>query len=375
MKNFFAIMIAFAVILINSQALANEILIEASGEYVMDSRLDETPASATARAREEAKRAATEKAGVYIKTYSKMINFELDTDEVSTVASRLLKIQEENSNIEVIEKNLLKFTVTIKALVDDLNENVLESMMHDREALEELKRKNKELQEKYDALNKQMDQYRQEFDKVDDARKIEIKKEVALNVERFSAVDEFAKGNEFSLQKDYTQALAAYDKAITLDPQLAEAYNNRGIIKYELGKFSEAISDYTSAIDLKANYIDALNNRGNTYAVTKQFQNAISDLKAALKLNDKSAAGHNNLGSVYLSQKTYAEAINEYTQAIQINPNFADAYYNRAVASYGQGNLSNALTDVSKASTLNPNDSATKILKNFYESLIQSSSR
>lgn len=370
MKNFFAIMIALAVILINSQALANEILIEASGEYVMDSRLDETPASATARAREEAKRAATEKAGVYINTYSKMINFELDTDEVSTVASRLLKIQEETSNIEIIEKNLLKFTVTIKALVDDLDENVLESMMYDRVALEELTRKNKELQEKYDALNEQMEQYHQEFDKVDDARKIEIKKEVALNVERFSAVDEFAKGNDFSLQKDYTQALAAYDKAITLDPQLAEAYNNRGIVKYELGKFSEAISDYTSAIDLKANYIDALNNRGNTYAVTKQFQNAISDLKAALKLNDKSAAGHNNLGSVYLSQKNYAEAINEYTQAIKINPNFADAYYNRAVAYYGQGNLSNALLDVSKASTLNPNDPATKILKSFYESLI-----
>ena len=78
-----------------STALANERLIEASGEYVMDSRLDETPASATARAREEAKRAATEKAGVYIKSYSKTIDLVLDTDEVRTIAARLLKIQDE----------------------------------------------------------------------------------------------------------------------------------------------------------------------------------------------------------------------------------------------------------------------------------------
>ena len=125
---------------------------------------------------------------------------------------------------------MLKFTVTIKALVEELDENALKTMMQDKETLGELTRKNKELQEKYDALNKQMSQYRQEFDTVDDERKIEIKKEVVRNIERFSAVDELNKGNEYSLHKDYTQALAAYDRAINLDSQLAEAYNNRGIV-------------------------------------------------------------------------------------------------------------------------------------------------
>lgn len=65
-------------------AFAKEELIEASGTYIMDSRLDETAASATARAREEAKRSATEQAGVYLKSYSKMIDFKLDHDEIIT---------------------------------------------------------------------------------------------------------------------------------------------------------------------------------------------------------------------------------------------------------------------------------------------------
>lgn len=375
MKKLFKVIVAFVIILSSSTALANERLIEASGEYIMDSRLDETPASATARAREEAKRIATERAGVYVKTYSKMIDLELDTDEVRTVAASLLKVQEESSNVEVIEKNLLKFTVKIKALVDELDENVLKSMMQDKEALEKLTRQNKELQEKYDALNRQMERYRQEFDKAGKTRKIEIKKEVALNTEKFSAITEFAKGNNFSLTKDYARALVAYDRAISLDSKLAEAYNNRGIIKYELGQFSEAINDYSSAIKLKPNYVDALNNRGNTYAALKQFQNAINDLQAALKLNNKSVAIHNNLGNVYLSQKNFDKAIGEYTRAIQLNPNLAEAYYNRAVAYYGKGDLSNAMLDMNKASMLNPNDHATKVLKDFYESLFKRSSR
>lgn len=362
MKKFFGIIVALSMIFICSTAFASEKLIEASGSYIMDSRLDETPASATARAREEAKRIAIEQAGIYLQSYSKMIDFELSVDEVNTIAAHIIKIQKESSTVEVVEKNLLKFIVTIEALVDATDEMNLKAMMQDKQTLEELTRKNKELQEKYDALNRQMEQYRNNFDKANDKQKAEIKKKVAINTEKFSAVDEFAKGNNFSLRKDYGKALSAYDAAIRLDPQLAEAYNNRGIVKFELGQFSSAIEDYTRAIQLKANYFEALNNRGNAYIMTEQFQNAERDLRMALKLNDKSADVHNNLGSVYYSEKNFEAAIKEYTQAIQLNPNFADAYYNRAVTHYMQGNLIQSLIDIKKARELKSDDTDIKSL-------------
>ena len=356
MKKFFALIIAFAIVLSTSTSSASERLIEASGEYIMDSRLDETAASATARAREEAKRAAVEKGGVYLQSYSKMVGFVLEEDEVHTVTSQLIKIQEESSNVEVIEKNLLKFTVTIKAIISDLDENTLTAIMADRQAVKELTRKNKELQEKYDALNRQMLMYRNEFDSADAVQKVKIKKDVALNTEKFYAINEFTKGNDFSFRKDFPRALTAYDEAIKLDPQLAEAYNNRGIVRYELGQFSAAVGDYTTAIRLKSNYADALNNRGNAYATLEQFQNAENDFRVALKLNDKSAAAHNNLGSLFVFKKNFNAAIDECTYAIQLNPNFAEAYYNRALAYYAQGNYSKALNDAQKSLQLNPND-------------------
>ena len=368
MKNIFAAVIVFAIIFNVSTSLASEKLIEASGEYIMDTRLDETFASATARAREEAKRAVAEKAGVYVQSYSKTIDLVLDTDEIQTVAARLLKIQEESSITQPAGANLLKFTVTIKALVDDLDENTLKSMMQNRQALEDLTRKNKELQEKYDALNRQMEKYRADFDSASNAQKIEIKKEVTRNTERFSAVDELAKGNDFSFRKDYSQALSAYDNAIRLDLQLAEAYNNRGIIKYELGQFLAAIEDYNIAIRLKSNYADALNNRGNAYAALGQFQNAENDLQSAVRLNSNSATIHNNLGSVYLSQKNFNAAIEEYSRAIQLNPNFAEAYYNRAVTYYAQRNLDKATIDAQKAFSLKPNDVE---IRAFYDKVLR----
>ena len=136
MRKIFAVIFAAAIIFSCSTSFAEE-LIEASGTYVMDSRLDETPASATSRAREEAKRAAIEKAGVYLQSYSKTVDLALVEDEVETVAARLLKIQSESSDVEVVEKNLLKFTVTIKALIDELDENDLKAMMQNKQSLAE----------------------------------------------------------------------------------------------------------------------------------------------------------------------------------------------------------------------------------------------
>lgn len=362
MKNFFGLIVALAVLLSGASVFAAEQLIEASGEYIMDTRLDETFASATARAREEAKRAAVEKAGTYVETYAKTLDFELVADEVEAVASSLLKIQSETCNTDNAGNNLLKFTVTIKALVNDVSDADLKSLLNDRHALQEAARKYKELKQEYDALKAQMDELRRNYDKANETQRADIKKQVARNSKNFFALEVTARGNEFYFAKNYAQALAAYDEALTLNPKCAEACNNRGIVKYELGQFADAISNYTMAIKLKSNFVNALNNRGNAYAALGQFQNAAQDLQAAVKLNDNNAVGHNNLGNVYYSLRNFDAAIQEYTRAIQLNPAYAEAYYNRGAVYYGKKNYAAALSDIKKSLDLNLSDSATQDL-------------
>jgi len=50
--------------------------------------------------------------------------------------------------------------------------------------------------------------------------------------------------------KRYNDALASYDHAITLKPNCAELYNNRGILLAKLRRFNEALASYNQAIAL-----------------------------------------------------------------------------------------------------------------------------
>ena len=274
-----------------------------------------------------------------------------------------MKIQKEfPPKVETVNDSMIKFTVTIQALVDDLDDADLKALMSNRPALDEATRKYKELQEKYDALLAEMATLKRDYDTASETRKIEIKREVARNTEEFSAVDAMARANDFYFAKNFGQAITAYDEAIRLNPQFAEAYNNRGIVKYEMGRYAEAVADYSTAVSLKPNFVNALNNRGNAQADLGQLQPAAQDLQAALRLDGNSAIIRNNLGNVYYLMQNYDAALNEYTRAIALNPNIAEVYYNRAAIYYGLRRYNEALADIKKSMALNPSDGATRDL-------------
>jgi tetratricopeptide (TPR) repeat protein len=57
--------------------------------------------------------------------------------------------------------------------------------------------------------------------------------------------------------------VADYTKAIELNPNDSAAYNNRGVLNYELKKYKEAVDDCSRAIELKPTDAKAYYNRGN----------------------------------------------------------------------------------------------------------------
>ena len=58
-------------------------------------------------------------------------------------------------------------------------------------------------------------------------------------------------------------AVHAYDKAIQLKPDYAEAHNNRGTALKDLDRLDEAVASYDKAIQLKPDFAGAHSNRGN----------------------------------------------------------------------------------------------------------------
>jgi tetratricopeptide (TPR) repeat protein len=75
-----------------------------------------------------------------------------------------------------------------------------------------------------------------------------------------------------------------YNQAITINPNYAQAYYNRGIVRNELGDKPGAIDDYTQAIKFNPNLAQAYGNRAYVYYQLGDKQKAREDLQRAAQL-------------------------------------------------------------------------------------------
>lgn len=80
-----------------------------------------------------------------------------------------------------------------------------------------------------------------------------------------TASDYFEAGNAQFDAKHYENAIAYYGQALVLQPDYAEAYNNRAYAYMTLEKYDLALIDLNKAIELRPNYVNALMNRGDIY--------------------------------------------------------------------------------------------------------------
>jgi tetratricopeptide (TPR) repeat protein len=96
-------------------------------------------------------------------------------------------------------------------------------------------------------------------------------------------------GNSYHGLGDYQQAIKDFDRAIELDPKLAEAYWGRGKTYHGLGDYQQAIKDFDRAIELDPKLAEAYWDRGKTYNELGKYQQAIENWKRAAQLGNEGA--------------------------------------------------------------------------------------
>lgn len=101
-------------------------------------------------------------------------------------------------------------------------------------------------------------------------------------------------GDNFLNTGDYEQAINQYDKAISINPQMAEAYSNRGVALKMLKQYDAALQSFTKALEFK---------------------------------NKQQDAAYYNLGEMYRDQNNALKAIEYFYKAAETSPFPMDPYH------------------------------------------------
>ena len=123
-------------------------------------------------------------------------------------------------------------------------------------------------------------------------------------------------------KKDFSTALDFINKAIKINPNFAEAYNEQGNALNELKKLEEAIKSYNNAININPKYADAYYNKGLVFHELKKLESAVQNYDKAIKINPKHIMSHNNKGFALQQLKKVDASLKSYNEAYKINPNF-----------------------------------------------------
>ncbi len=86
-------------------------------------------------------------------------------------------------------------------------------------------------------------------------------------------------------RRDYPHAVKHFDAAIDLNPEFAEAYNQRGVAHYLMDHYAESLDDLRTTVRLMPCHFSAYAGMGHTYVGLDDLPAAIESYDLALEIN------------------------------------------------------------------------------------------
>ncbi len=162
-------------------------------------------------------------------------------------------------------------------------------------------------------------------------------------------------------KRDWTGAIAAFDKCLALQPEDAEAMYWKAAAYDELGDVPAALEVLDGLLAAGAELPGAYHLRSQLRTLQEDYEGALADASRAVELEPEEPEYYLQRGKVlsYLGEKSggaerLAEALKDLTEALRLDPSFAEAYNWRSLAYLQAGDDGRELADLDTLIALEP---------------------
>jgi len=152
----------------------------------------------------------------------------------------------------------------------------------------------------------------------------------------------------------YEEAIACFDQALAINPNLVKTLVQRGHVLAVNGRYEGACDDYRRAIEMHCEYDPAVYQEALGLETNKQFEAAAERYAEALLLTPNFASGHIATGRKFFEIGLLEQAEREIRKGVRISPRYADGYCMLGHIAVAREDIERAVEMFSKALVLNP---------------------
>ena len=147
------------------------------------------------------------------------------------------------------------------------------------------------------------------------------------------------------------EATAAAQRALELDPSLADAHVSLGIIQSHTGNLREGIRSLRRAIELNPGLALGHHMLARALASFEQHDAALAAIQKAVRLDPLSGLMHSGLGDAYYFARQYEKSVVSYRMSIELDPRFDGAHTDlaRALEALGRFDQARAAYETGRA--------------------------
>ena len=162
------------------------------------------------------------------------------------------------------------------------------------------------------------------------------------------------KAEAFAYAEEYEKALDIYIVLLSLNPN-DHAWNNRGTMLSALGRKEEALAAFEKALEINPGLASAWAGIGAQLSQLGKYEDALQAFEEALLLNFDHGYVWEKKGIALYNLGKYEDALQAFEEALLLNPNAVESWVGKAAVLNMLDRFDEALGAFGKALEINPN--------------------